>query len=336
MTDYRGIFGKAFSNIAPAASEEAAVREIFEKGRTMNNKKTSSKRIITAAVAATAALSISGAAFAAANGWDIASAFAQMFSSRAESSELGSHSLEVDLQQYAQPLDIVQEYERFTLHITGIAADKFSAYMLYDLTFHEDIPTDGDWRKFVQFSVDGKPMAASGADGVLSQEGNTLYCYAAWLFDGEQIGSLAGRTLNVAIKDITHYYSTEDAVSYLNADTDISTDIPVDFEIIDSGICIEPNAPMTIYNRECTLTKLELTPFSIWYSIEGLEPEMSGSDDYMSISYTYTNGEQSGNHGCISSRYVGEERIVSALFGYPVAFEEIESVTIGDTVIPLK
>ena len=339
MTDYRGLFKKAFAHVAPAQEEEAAARAVIEKGRAMKKTNSSPRKAAAAVIAAAAALAIGGVSFAAANGWSITEAFAQLFRQKAVTNELGGYRMEVDFAQYGRELDIVKEYDGITFHVRGIAADKYSVYLLYDLIFDEDIPTDGKWQTFVSFNVDGEFCASSGSHGVLSQEGNTLHCYEAWLFDGELVGSIEGKTLGVSLVEIEHYYDSENRVTYLNMANNTrreSVDIPIDFDIADSGISLEPNIPLTIYDRDCTLTKLELTPFSICYSIEGLAPEQRSNDSVMDVYFTYKNGEQCRNYGCIGSRHYGEERIVSALFAYPVAFEEIESVTIGDIVIPIN
>ena len=326
--NYKDIFTAAFSEVAPRKSEDAAAREIIEKGKAMKTTKTSTRKIFTSIAAAAAVLMIGGVTVGAATGWSFTDAFDKLF---AERSEDASYVSPIDFTKMGKELDVKFETEDYTIDVRGVAASKKSLFLLYDITFSDEFiaenPIDeNDLVDSICFFTTGDN--GSSITDMYMHEGNTYSFYN--LHHNYNKESTSGN-IKVDFRSIIFGETT--------IDCDHEFDLKLDFNILEDIEIVYPYIMVQAGEDNVLLNKIVYDAFSIQLNFDyEYLPDALGKlcDDFADSYITKTDGTQMSlvNPGGQCSN--NSDGMLHADFKVPVLPEEIESITFGDYTIPLK
>ncbi len=335
--NYKDIFTAAFSEVAPRKSEDAAAREIIEKGKAMKTAKTSTRKIFTSIAAAAAVLMIGGVTVGAATGWSFTDAFDKLFADRAQDA---SYENPIDYSSYVSPIDFSKmgkeldhsfEGDGYTLNVRGAAASDKTLFLLYDITFTEEFLTANNIDKEiisnpVSFIKLGE--SSSSTNFMYMNEGNTFsYCEMYHCHDS----SLSGKTVEIEFRSI-------DAGNYGIISCDHEFDLKIDFAETDDVHTIELDETIQAGEDTVTLDKIAYDAFSvelIFNSITSSNHVMLWNT-FLTGYITKTDGTQIAllSAGGLSDGNTGVGSFI-ADYTIPVLPEEIASITFGDYTIPL-
>ncbi len=326
--NYKDIFNAAFSEVAPQKSEDAAAREIIEKGKAMKTTRTSTRKIFTSIAAAAAVLMIGGVSVGAATGWSFTGAFDKLFADRAQDA---SYVSPIDFSKMGKELDESFEGDGYTLNVRGAAASDQTLFLLYDVTFTEEFITENNIDKesiaapacFIELGE-----SSSATDTLYTSEGNTYsYCKVYHRHDG----TLAGKTSEVVFRSI-------DAGNYGTISCDHRFDLKIDFAETDDVHTVELDEAIQTGEDTVILDKIVYDAFSIELISNGVTPNNHGEiwDTLITGHINKTDGTQIAllSAGGLSDGNTGVGSFI-ADYTIPVLPEEIESITFGDITIPL-
>ncbi len=327
--NYRKIFTEAFLDVSPKLDEQAAAREIIERGKTMKTTRHSVKKTFTAIAAAAAVALVGGVSVAAATGWSFTAAFDKLFADRAEDA---SYVSPIDFSKMGKELDNRFEGDGYTLNVRGAAASDKTLFLLYDITFTEEFLTDNNIDKdiisnpacFIQLGE-----SSSSTNYMYMNEGNTFsYCEMYHCHDG----SLSGKTVEVEFRSI-------DAGNYGIINCNHEFDLKIDFAETEDVHTIELDDTIQAGEDTVILDKIVYDAFSTELILNGMTPNSHEFCNTLLITgyITKTDGTQIAllSAGGMSDGNTGVGSFI-ANYTIPVLTEEIESITFGDITIPLK
>lgn len=327
--NYKDIFTAAFSEAAPRKSEEAAVREIIEKGKAMKTAKRSTRKIFTSIAAAAAVLIVGGVTVGAATGWSFTDAFDKLFAERAEDA---SYVSPIDFTKMGKELDEKFEGDGYTLNVRGAAASDKTLFLLYDVTFTEEFLTannidKGSISNPVAFIKLGE--SSSSTNTLYMSEGNTFSYYEMYHCHDS---SLSGKTVEVEFRSI-------DAGNYGNISCDHKFDLKIDFAETDDVHTVELDETIQAGEDTVTLDKIAYDAFSVELIFNYVTPSNQGElwDILITGHINKTDGTQIAllSAGGLSDGNTGVGSFI-ADYTVPILPQEIESITFGDYTIPLK
>lgn len=371
--DYSKIFKKAFSEAVPPVSDEEAARDIIKRGNAMKLNKISPKRIIAATAAAAAVLMAGGVSVAAANGWNIADAFAGLFSAKAESrfgSEIGTYDSPVDFAAMGKELEItrglnlhsslritendqdIEQLEDYnaTLTVRGVAADEMTVYIMYDIAFEDGLPEDIASAPAelltAHMSHDigpvGNSLSTTYNSGAYAISGNTVSFYD-FIHLGTPDITFDGRTIRYTFNGLSRFLDDGATKHFYTGSADF--EIPIDFELRESVI-VETDMPMQSGDCAYTLESVKIGTFDVEFifstaDYDALVDNFDGMYSAGEAVFLAEDGTEIMTHalsasaGFATDESIGHAR-ASAIFVYPVNVEDIASVIINGQTFELK
>lgn len=280
---------------------ESAINRIIRRKKPLRLK----VAVISAAAAA-AILATTGVA--AANGWNLKTAISGLF---AEDKNDGSAFFGYDINGIgSKELDLTFERDGYTINVFGVAADKRTAFVLYDIVVENGYVFKNDrvehtystsdsayltaWQNTENYfkMIDDElemnrlpngnydfeafnpvEMNSTNTDILLEQDGNVYHC--AYRFDIKPL-SLSGKNLIFDFNGIT---IVPESGNYYFVQTDVCDTVTIDFDFINDSdsVMLEPGEPFTFEGETLTLEAVELTPFSVYLRVS--KPSDNVEDD---------------------------------------------------------
>lgn len=287
-----------------------------------------------AVIAAAAVVAAGGVTAGAATGWNIPEFLGQLFNSRAQVHEITDYRSDIDFSEFGSELNIVREYEDFTINVTGISADSTTAYVLYDLIPNEGVNCS-EWDIECDWEVNGfggSELIRDIASGeIATDDSGIIHRYASAKFDtSSDFDTLAGKTLSLGFKVyIDEVYQPQYSAS-------APVEISVGFDISDDIKTVALNAPVNINGKDCVIKNVSLSTYAIEYTLICSEDDSEVQMGMYDVSYTFKGSDkQYRNHGSMSGQQAGNELTVCGMFSYPVNTEDITSVTIAGNTFEL-
>ncbi|BBI33330.1 DUF4179 domain-containing protein [Cohnella abietis] len=235
-----------------------------------------------------------------------------------------------------------------TITVKQTIVDSQNVYVLYEMTVPESIDLNDDIRwKGEYFGLKPKAMGEArpslgGGSTILKQDKHTrtgLYYKPLTVLNGNSAAIMLFEdlTLNQMIYDKKGEFMGLNRIPLIEGEWEITWDLMIDDT---QSIKLEPNKPLSLKKSKNKVTKIEISPLSIYILIEGsdiltrVKPIVKFKDgsqlsfNFMStgksFSYNYAEGsvEAQGNH-----LYYKFDQIISP--------EDVESISIGDVTIPV-
>ena len=124
-------YTELFNSLSPIRSDEELLNAIYNE-RTKSMKKPSlGRKAIAIAIAATIGLGGTAVGVAAANGLNVAEVFESFF--RSKQLTTSAEQTVFDFDSYGTPIDHIEHFDNFDLHIWGIACDDQTLVLLLDV-----------------------------------------------------------------------------------------------------------------------------------------------------------------------------------------------------------
>ncbi len=356
-------YKKLFDSITPARSDDELLKAVLDRKaeNNMGEKKKVLRKAVVIPAVAILAVGATTIGVSAAYNWNITDAFNSMFSHRVEDrvsraedrgkttevTDMNSVVGTFDFEKYGKVLeDQVYKGEGFTFSVNGLTASPETAFVMYSIEFDDDFAygfaeEDGWTRWMPRFSMFGIKL-----DGQFAKLG---YHYGSYEINGNRIDGclqidlddtlFEGKTLNLEFESLLRN-KLDDEGMFVEEQTvplSFTANIPMDFEINDSSVEIEPNYEMDLgeYGK-AVLSNIKVTAFKVYYTV---------STDYEELDrVAETVGNAVFNYGdieCVTLKdgtvikvanqcgdYDENKMIVDVTMDYPIEPENVASVTI--------
>lgn len=258
-------YKELFEKIAPPKSDDELLSAVLDgKADSMGiNKKSNKKAIIIPSLIAAALCATTIGASAAYNG-DLSAAMSDamrnIFGKKTESRPTDQNFGEFGFEQLqGKELNDVIDCGKYKIEIKGITADKYTAFLLYDIVFGEDFDYKlaygeewcalwyqtnyNDWAN--DFKQGNQPLPGGySKNEFLSMDGNIAHCYTE-LTNGIP---LQDKTMKLISKGLYHS-SVNNPVDgeEIGCDVEIldTLSITFDFDTLSNSRTIEPNTKIT-------------------------------------------------------------------------------------------
>ncbi len=356
-------YKRLFDSITPARSDDELLRAVLDRKaeNNMGEKKKVLRKAVVIPAVAILAVGATTIGVSAAYNWNITDAFNSMFSNRVEdrvsraedrgktteATDMNSVAGTFDFEKYGKVLDDqVYKGEGFTFSVNGLTASPETAFVMYSIEFDDDFAygfaeEDGWTRWMPRFSMFGIKL-----DGQFTMLG---YHYGSYEMTGNRVDgclqidlddtSFEGKTLNLEFESITRS-KLDDEERFVEEQTvpfEFTANIPMDFEINDNSVEIEPNYEMDLgeYGK-AVLSNIKVTAFKVYYTVSTEYEELDRVAE--------TAGAAVFNYGdieCVTLKdgteikvagecgdYDANKMIVDVTMDYPIEPENVASVTI--------
>lgn len=352
-----------FDNITPARSDDELLRAVLDRKaeNNMGEKKKVLRKAVVIPAVAILAVGATTIGVSAAYNWNITDAFNSMFSHRVEdrvsraedrgktteATDMNSVVGTFDFEKYGKVLDDqIYKGEGFTFSVNGLTASSDTAYVMYSIEFDDSFAygiaeEDGFTNWMPRFTTFGIKL-----DGEFARLG---YRYGSYETTGNRIDgciqinphdtTFEGKTLNLEFETILRD-KLDDEGMFVEEQTvplDFTVDIPIDFEINDSIIELNPDYEMDLgeYGK-AVLSDIKITAFKVIYTVS------TEYDDLDRVAETVSSAIfEHGDIDCVTLKdgtvirvdgqcggYNGNKMNVLVTMDYPVEPENVESVTI--------
>ena len=259
-----------------------------------------------------------------------------------------------DFQKYGKELDLNYNFENYQLHIKGISADRTTAYILYDVIFNENFdyaPKEGwsDWE--LRAIIDTKEKDGTRTPCNLISVNQNRYSFYGMVSLGHTESTLDGRIITMNFGSLNrgipsksqkdgNYYSDSEIL-----ECDIAVEIPVDFLLCENVIEKELSEKISLYyyengtktSKQCVLKSVSATPFS-WEIYVETGRSFGKADCYNAdITFNFADGTtlnvpRNDQH----IKHIGKSSAYNGIFEEPINPENIVSIIICGTTVPLK
>ncbi len=356
-------YKRLFDRITPVRSDDELLRAVLDRKaeNNMGEKKKVLRKAVVIPAVAILAVGATTIGVSAAYNWNITDAFNSMFSHRVEdrvsraedrgktteATDMNSVIGTFDFEKYGKILeDQVYKGEGFTFSVNGLTASPDTAYVMYSIEFDDSfaygITEEDGWTSWMpRFTTFGLKL-----DGQFARLG---YHYGAYETVGNRVDgciqinphdtTFEGKTLNLEFESIMRS-QLDDEGMFVEEQTvpfEFTANIPMDFEMNDNSVEIEPNYEMDLgeYGK-AVLSDIKVTAFKVTYTV---------STDYENLDrVAETVGDAVFNYGdieCVTLKdgteikvdgacgsYDANKMNVDVTMDYPIEPENVASVTI--------
>lgn len=314
-------YNALFEKISPRMSDEELLSAVIDRKAVnmsnFNKKKLFGKNAIIIPAAAAAVLLCTTVGVSAAVNWDLLSAIRSLFN-KPESTN-GFTFKDYDLDSIGSE-ELAERYERdgYTIQMLGVAADKHTSFLLYDIildegyTFKNDLGeytySNGDeafvtiWSTYESYDMlvseyvedhlrsddvndfDITKFSENESPDILGQEGNVIHC--AQRYDVKPL-SLKDKEITFDIRGI-HLESSDGIRCFEEADG-IPDKLTIKYDFINesSELSLENSVAFSFGEKMYSINSAELTPLSLYLRVEwgkgriNADGNEDGVKDYM-------------------------------------------------------
>lgn len=324
-----------FDKITPPMSDEELLKAVLGKAElSMEKKKGFMRKAVAIPCAAALALGVTAVSVGAVYQWDLSRAFGEIFSGQWADPESAPFDInDIDFEGMGKELDIRFEGDGYALNVLGAIADNYSAYILYEVAFDEEL--SGRYTHITphinmdQYDWQFKTLMIAGA------EDETHKGY--FMINSDT--PISGETLSFVLSGIEVYTDNE---SYTTLPCDGAVEITFDFGTANT-LEKEVGEYLTLGNTKMTLDNIKLGAFVLTvqfsgYPGNGVGTVASALDNDYGHSPAFALKMKNGEEKTISfSGYscAGASRETSVTFdlAYPINVDEVAAITIGDLTV---